>query len=396
MNICIYKHQPQVDVTLRILEAYERAFKRQGHSVLIMSQDMEQFSKDQAQDFARRFIAFKADLAICYGFSAMPRIGGSYFFRKHEIPLAILCFENPFFGLNAELIDEIKSHQNYYSFFVWDSYLLGLLESLFKNCFPIQHAADIPFGSSIMDNGKNYIERDIAFVGNISNFPKLREERLNQKDLPNDLIDEIIDEKIHRPCMNPIELYKGKTANRNKNTISLCSDELTNPVFHQQILFPVYREGLGFYRHFFLNHLKMFHVHYYGGVHWPSDHITFHNPVNYVGELTRIYNTTAINLDIPPFQSIDALDNRIFDISGSGSFLLTQKSPQLSKLFEQADKITYDDVFDLQDKIQYYINNPIDREAVSKRLQKCILKKHTYDQRIPFLVDAVKRAHGVG
>lgn len=184
--------------------------------------------------------------------------------------------------------------------------------------------------------------------------------------------------------------------NRTKNTLSLFSDELINPIFHQQILFPVYSEGLGFYRYFLLNHLKMFHIHYYGGINWPSDHITFHNPVKYVGELTKIYKSTAINLDIPPFQSIDALDNRFFDIGGSGSFLLTQKSPQLSKLFEEADKITYEDVFDLEDKIRYYIDNPVNRETVTERLHKCITEKHTYDHRVPFLVDAVKIAHGVG
>jgi hypothetical protein len=396
MNICIYKHKPRVDVTLRILEAYERAFKRQGHSVLVMSQDMERFSSEQALDFAKTFIGFKADLAICYGFSAMPRINGSYFFRKHGIPLALLCFENPFFGLNEELIHEINSHQDYYSFFVWDSFYLRLLEKLFKNCFPIQHAADIPPERSIIDNTNNRTQRDIAFVGNISDFPKIREERLDRGNLPNNLIDELILEKMNHPCINPIELCQKKTANRAIEPTCLFSDKLTNPLFHQQILFPVYREGLGCYRHFLLNHLKMFNIHYYGGVHWPSDHITFHNPVKYVGELTRVYTTTAVNLDIPSFQTIDSLDNRVFDIGGAGAFLLTQKSPQLSELFEEAEKITYEDVFDLEDKIRYYLDNPDNRKAVSERLHRCITEKHTYDHRIPFLVDALKTAHGVG
>ena len=105
--------------------------------------------------------------------------------QRRGIPLAILCFENPFFGLNAELMDEIKTHHEFYSFFVWDSFFLNLLGKVFKNCYPIQHAADIDPDNSTENNREIEIQRDIAFVGNISDFPTLRKERLAHDDIPN-------------------------------------------------------------------------------------------------------------------------------------------------------------------------------------------------------------------
>ncbi|MBW2130897.1 MAG: hypothetical protein JRH13_16240 [Deltaproteobacteria bacterium] len=143
MNICIYKHRPRADVTIRILEAYKEALERLGHRVFTLSYDAGEATPEEVRKLAVRFVDFNADLALCYGFSAMPKIGGGYFFRKHGIPLVLLCFENPFFGLDNELIQEIRSHPDYYHFFVWDSWYLDKLRELFKNCHPIRHAARI-------------------------------------------------------------------------------------------------------------------------------------------------------------------------------------------------------------------------------------------------------------
>jgi spore maturation protein CgeB len=396
MKICIYKHKPRVDVTLRILEAYERAFKRQGHSVLTVTQDMECFSPEQARDFARRFLDFKADLAICYGFSAMPRIGGGYFFRKHGIPLAILCFENPFFGLDESLYDEIKTHPDYYAFYVWDSCYLDLMGRLFKNCFSIHHAADVASGDSARPLREDQIERDLAFVGHIPDFARLRAERLAQGNLPHHLIDHILKEKMERPCANPLELYEEKALAGEIVDFEPQQGDATDPRFHRQVLFPVYQEGLGAYRHLLLNRLNNFHLHYFGEAHWPSDHITFHHPVSYNGELTGIYRTTAINLDIPPFQSIDALDNRVFDAAGAGALVITQGNAQLSKLFDEAAKIAYKDFQELEEKIRFYLDNPKEREVVAEGLHRCIMEHHTYDHRIALILETTKFSLGLG
>jgi spore maturation protein CgeB len=395
MKICIYKHKPRVHVTLRILEAYERAFKRQGHSVLIMTQDMERFSQERARNFAKKFLEFKADLAICYGFSAMPRIAGGYFFRKRGIPLAILCFENPFFGLNQILLDEIKAHQDYYAFFVWDTSYLDLMGRLFKNCFPIYHAADVQPGGSVKKPRENRMKRDLAFVGNIPDFLRLREERLVQPDTPHHLIDHILKEKMARPCMNLLELCAESAGAEIGVDLEPQHHDVLDPRFHQQILFPVYQEGLGAYRHLLLNRLRKFPLHYFGGASWPSEHITFHRPVSYNGELSGIYQTTAINLDIPPFQSIDALDNRVFDAAGAGAFVLTQRSPQLCKLFDDADKIAYTDFQDLEEKIRFYLDHPNEREAVSEGIHRCIMERHTYDHRVPYIVETTTSSFGL-
>jgi spore maturation protein CgeB len=361
-----------------------------------MTQDMECFSPEQARDFARRFLDFKADLAICYGFSAMPRIGGGYFFRKHGIPLAILCFENPFFGLNESLLDEIKTHPDYYAFFVWDSCYLDLMGRLFKNCFPIHHAADVSPGDSTRNLREDRIERDLAFVGNIPDFPRLKAERRAQGNLPHHLIDQVLKEKMERPWANPFELCKEVAKSGEVMDLEPQHADVMDPRFHQQVLFPVYQEGLGAYRHLVLNHLNSFHLHYYGGAHWPSNHITFHSSVSYEVELAGIYQTTAVNLDIPPFQSIDALDNRVFDAAGAGALVITQKNAQLRKLFDDGDKIAYTNLQDLEEKIRFYLQNPKERELVAEGLRRSIIEHHTYDHRIRYFLETTTSSIGLG
>ncbi|MBD3316861.1 MAG: hypothetical protein GF344_13825, partial [Chitinivibrionales bacterium] len=130
-------------MTLRILEGYERGFMELGHNVMTLSHDMQNYSRAQAYGIAKRFLDFGAHIAVCYGFSAMPEIGGSFFFRKRGIPLVVLCFENPFFGLNEKIVSEINNFPDYYYFFVWDRVYLDLMRSHVKHCYPIRHATQV-------------------------------------------------------------------------------------------------------------------------------------------------------------------------------------------------------------------------------------------------------------
>ncbi len=394
MKICIYKHKARVEITVRILEAYQRAFERIGHKVLVFSHDTGSTSPEESRQFALEFMHFKADLAVCYGFSAMPRLEGGYFFRKHGIPLVVLCFENPFFGLNRALIDEIKSFQDYYHFFVWDSWYLDLLRGLFRNCHPIRHAAEAPDISNDPLKRSPQFAYKLAFVGNIPDFVRMRKERLRHNTPLNTLIDRLLQMRM-KSCDSDVfsllsELLAGESTSDQDFFFSL-----KDPSFHKEVIFPLYAEGLGRHRYTVLNRLEGFHLDYFGNFKWAAPHITFHPPVRYSDELPLIFRSAVVNLDIPPFQSIDSLDNRFFDASASGGLLLTNRNRELTSLFSGSEHITYSSFEELKEKIRFYQNNLLERNRTASELYHCILANHTYDHRAPYLLDTVLGGHGV-
>lgn len=389
MNICFYKHDPHAEVTIMILEAYQRAFEELGHRILVLSHDMGNYSPEQAREFAKRFVNFRAELAMCYGFSAMPQINGGFFFRKHGIPLTILCFDNPFFGLNSNLIDEIKRHPDYYHLFVWDSYYLDLLRKLFKNCYPIRHAAE--FSDLFDDSANEEIEfhREVAFAGSMTDFQLLRSDRNKNNDPINIVIDEVLEKKVNNAELNVIDVIRDALRRMPGFSENDPRYSATGYYLHKSVVLPVYREGLGRYRCNVLNQLSMFDVHYYGPASWPASHITFHNPVGYLDDLPEIYKSTAVNLDIPAFQSINSINNRFFDVAASVSLVLTPKNSDLMMIFDDFEAITYTGIDDLKEKIKFYLENPETRNEVAQKLHRCVRQNHTYNERVLYMLDTL-------
>ena len=150
---------------------------------------------------------------------------------------------------------------------------------------------------------------------------------------------------------------------------------------------PIYEEGLGFYRHHILHHLDTYDIHYYGNMKWEAPHITFHPPVAYQSKLPEIYRTTAVNLDIPPLQSIHSVNNRVFDVGANNAFILTEKRADLSRVVDPPEDFTYSSIDDLKEKIGFYLHHSDDRNQASQRLHHCVKNGHTYTHRVEYITD---------
>ncbi|MBW1699154.1 MAG: glycosyltransferase [Deltaproteobacteria bacterium] len=390
MNICIYKHNPRIEVTAAIMDAYIRAFQKLKHNVLIISPDLINESTDQVIKLAKTFVDLEADLAICYGFSAMPQINGTYFFRKHSIPLVVLCFENPYFGLTPALRDEIKRYPDYYHFFIWDSFYLDLLHQELSNCYPIHHATEFHELGTAGRLYESVPDKDIAFVGNMTDFVRLRASRIQNKNSLNGVIDEVMLAKINNPALNVIEILRDALSRRQTEDGTGIKASEKEDFFHNKIIFPLYEEGLGRYRYHVLNQLEMFNIHYYGNMSWNAPHIEFHPPVDYYKELPQIYRSTKINLDIPPFQSIHAPNNRLFDVAAAGSLILTERKSGVAEIFDDTESIVYMNIEDLKEKIRFYLGNDHIRRQISYELHNLIVNKHTYTHRAEYILDTLR------
>jgi spore maturation protein CgeB len=81
------------------------------------------------------------------------------------------------------------------------------------------------------------------------------------------------------------------------------------------------------------------------------------------------------------------INYRTFETLGCKSFLLTNYTQGLEKLFDIGkDLVIYNDISDLRDKIQYFLKNEKEREEIAMHGYNTVIKKHTYDERCKYLL----------
>jgi hypothetical protein len=76
----------------------------------------------------------------------------------------------------------------------------------------------------------------------------------------------------------------------------------------------------------------------------------------------------------------NAVNQRIFEVLGIGSFLLTKYSSNLEKEFPKDLFVTFKDSADCIDKCNYYLKNEAEREEIASKGQAYILSNFSYKQ----------------
>jgi spore maturation protein CgeB len=107
---------------------------------------------------------------------------------------------------------------------------------------------------------------------------------------------------------------------------------------------------------------------------------------------------TAINLGFTHFLGTPGTSKerrqvrlREFEISMSGGFYLTQDCHQLQELFQTGQNIaTWNNLPDLYEKIDYYLNHPVERDKIAKAAQSHCLQHHTWKSRFSKLIQQLK------
>lgn len=96
-------------------------------------------------------------------------------------------------------------------------------------------------------------------------------------------------------------------------------------------------------------------------------------------EMLQIYKDSRIVFnDYGEIADGMGVNQRIFEVLGVGSFLLTRKADNLEKTFPKDIFATFTDEKDCLDKINYYLKNEAEREEIAKAGQEFILKNYNY------------------
>ena len=107
-------------------------------------------------------------------------------------------------------------------------------------------------------------------------------------------------------------------------------------------------------------------------------------------EMVRVFETSRINLNLsnswtgkwwrrrPVFGQIKA---RLFEVPGSGGFMLSEAVPHLDDYFATSELDTFVGTDDLLDKIGHWLENEDERVRVAERGYARVRAEHTYDHR---------------
>jgi len=114
-------------------------------------------------------------------------------------------------------------------------------------------------------------------------------------------------------------------------------------------------------------------------------------------EYIKIFNATAVNLNLHSSMERDGVDPsgdflnpRTFELASCGAFQLVDERVLLSEAFEVGSEIvTFKDLPELREKIDYYLAHPEEREVINRRARARVLKDHTYDKRLEEMLSII-------
>ncbi len=111
--------------------------------------------------------------------------------------------------------------------------------------------------------------------------------------------------------------------------------------------------------------------------------IQYCGSVDYWSEMPRVFRASKINLNftIPNIKS--GIPLRVWDVLGSGGFLLTNYQAELPYYFEEGrDLVCFDGIEDLCEKVGYYLSHEEERQEIARRGHQKVRERHGYVGRI--------------
>lgn len=130
------------------------------------------------------------------------------------------------------------------------------------------------------------------------------------------------------------------------------------------------------------------------GLQFPSNLEKTYQGVTGGLEMYRLHAQTRIALNAySDIANRRPTTNRIYEVMGMGTFLLSKRPDYESPLIPRELFITFDTPKDCVDKIAYYLKNEKEREQIAKAGQEFVLKNCTLQRQVDDLSEIFTRHH---
>ncbi len=112
--------------------------------------------------------------------------------------------------------------------------------------------------------------------------------------------------------------------------------------------------------------------------------------VDYDMEMPYVFHYSKINLNITLKSIKSGIPLRAIDIMAAGGFLLTNfQADFLEHFIPDEDFVYYEDLDDLNQKIQYYLTHDEKRERIAKNGQEKIRQFHSFESHFKQILDSI-------
>lgn len=130
----------------------------------------------------------------------------------------------------------------------------------------------------------------------------------------------------------------------------------------------------------------------YGDAGWQGGGARYAGIADHGEELTRIYNASLLNLDVPRIYQRDIVTMRVFDIMACGGVVLSEPSTDLLELFSDGQELVcYTSGRELQAKAAQLIADEPRRVAIGQAARAAVARAHRLEHRFERLAAGLAR-----
>lgn len=125
--------------------------------------------------------------------------------------------------------------------------------------------------------------------------------------------------------------------------------------------------------------------------------VRYGGSLDYWSEMPKVFAASKINLNftIPNIKS--GLPLRIWDILGSGGFLMTNFQAEIPAYFKnKEDLVCFESIEELSELSGYYLAHEEERRRIAGNGYKKVKKYHSFEQRIEQMMEIVEKENGGG
>ncbi|WP_080658984.1 glycosyltransferase family protein [Butyrivibrio fibrisolvens] len=112
-------------------------------------------------------------------------------------------------------------------------------------------------------------------------------------------------------------------------------------------------------------------------------------PVLYEEEMPQVFRCSKINLNSTTRANRSGIPLRVVDVLGSGGFLITNHQDEMDDFFERDTLVTYENLNEAVELIDYYMKHDDERDIISKRGYECAVSKFNYTDRLIKILDSL-------
>ena len=112
-----------------------------------------------------------------------------------------------------------------------------------------------------------------------------------------------------------------------------------------------------------------------------------HQELSYYAELPYFYPFSEVNFNCTSKQMKGAVNQRVFDVPATESFVITDWREQMDNLFDPGKEVVcYREPEEATELVARYLHNPQERLKISRAARKRILAKHLYEHRLEAVI----------